>query len=66
VALEDGLRREDVLDLGRADAERERAERAVRGRVRVAADDCRPGQGKTLLGSDNVNNSLALLNQSAQ
>ena len=30
---------QDVLDLARADAERERAERAVRGGVGVAADD---------------------------
>ena len=33
------LRREHVLDLGRADPERERPERAVRRRVRVAAHD---------------------------
>ena len=37
--LRQRLRREHVLDLGRADAERERAERAVRRRVAVAADD---------------------------
>src|SRR5690606_41855361 len=39
LALQQALRREHVPDLGRADAERERAERAVRARVRVAADD---------------------------
>ena len=39
LALLQRLRREHVLDLGRADPERERAERAVRRRVRVAADD---------------------------
>ena len=39
LALRQRLRREHVLDLRRADAERERAERAVRRRVRVAADD---------------------------
>jgi hypothetical protein len=33
------LRGHHVLDLGGADAERERAERAVRGRVGVAAHD---------------------------
>ena len=37
--LEQRLRREDVLDLGRADPERERAERAVGRGVAVAADD---------------------------
>ena len=37
--LRQALRRQHVLDLRRADAERERAERAVRRRVAVAADD---------------------------
>ena len=40
--LQQRLRREHVLDLGRADAERERAERAVRRGVAVAADDRHP------------------------
>ena len=38
-ALEQALGREDHLDLAGADPERERPERAVRGRVRVAAHD---------------------------
>ena len=43
LSLKQALRREDVLDLARADAEGERAERAVRRRVAVAADDGQPG-----------------------
>jgi hypothetical protein len=41
--LRQGLGGEDVLDLGGADPERERPERAVGGGVGVAADDDRPG-----------------------
>ena len=39
--LRQALRREHVLDFARADAERQRAERAVRAGVAVAADDRR-------------------------
>jgi hypothetical protein len=39
------LRGHDVLDLAGADAVRQRAERAVRGGVRVAADHRHAGQG---------------------
>lgn len=52
--LEERLRREDVLDLGRANAERERTERAVRARVTVAADDGRAREGEALLGADDL------------
>ena len=53
------LRREHVLDLGRADPERERAERAVRGGVAVAADDRHPGLRQAQLGADHVHDPLA-------
>ena len=53
------LRREHVLDFGRADAEGERGERAVRARVRVAADDGHAGQRRALLGADDVHDALA-------
>ena len=56
--LEEALRREDVLDLARADAERERAERAVRRRVAVAADDGHAGLGQPELGADDVDDAL--------
>ena len=53
------LRRQHVLDLARADAERERAERAVRAGVRVAADDRHAGQRRALLRPDHVHDALA-------
>ena len=48
-----------VLDLARADAEGQRAERAVRGRVAVAADDRHARQRASLLGPDDVDDALA-------
>ena len=54
-----GLRGQDMLDLRRPDADRERAERAVRGRVRVAAHDHQPGLRVALLGADHVDDALA-------
>ena len=48
-----------VLDLGGADAEGQRAERAVGRGVGVAADDGHARQGATLLGSDDVDDALA-------
>ena len=39
LVLQQGLRGQHVLDFAGADAEGQRAERAVRGRVAVAADD---------------------------
>ena len=59
LALRQRLRREHVLDLGRADPERERAERAVRRGVRVAADDRHAGLGQAELGADHVHDPLA-------
>src|SRR2546425_8845562 len=46
------------LDLRRADAESERAERAVRRRVRVTADDHHPRLGETELRADDVHDAL--------
>ena len=58
-SLDQGLGRQHVLDLGGADAEGERAERAVRRGVAVAAHDRRAGQGEALLGADDVDDALA-------
>ena len=49
---------EHVLDLAGADAERERAERAVRGGVRVAADDRHARLGDPELRADDVDDAL--------
>ena len=57
--LRQRLRREHVLDLGRADAERERAERPVRRRVAVAADDRHARLREPLLRPDDVDDALA-------
>ena len=57
--LRQRLRGEHVLDLARADAERERAERAVRRRVAVAAHDRHARLGEALLGTDHVHDALA-------
>ena len=57
-ALGQRLGGEHVLDLARADAEGERAERAVGGRVRVAADDGHARQGAALLRADDVDDAL--------
>ena len=58
-ALRQALRGEHVLDLRRADAERERAERAVRGGVAVAADDRHSRLRQPELGADHVDDPLA-------
>ena len=58
-ALRQRLRGQHVLDLAGADAERERAERAVRGGVRVAADDRHAGLRDAELGADHVDDALA-------
>ena len=57
--LRQGLGGEHVLDLAGADAERQRAERAVGGGVGVAADDGQPGLRVALLGTDHVDDALA-------
>jgi hypothetical protein len=58
--LDHALRREHVLDLARADPERERAEGAVGGGVRVAADDRHARLGDAQLGADHVHDPLAV------
>ena len=50
-----------MLDLGGADAVRQRAERAMGGGMAVAADDSGAGQRKALLGADHVDDALALV-----
>jgi hypothetical protein len=58
LVLRQGLRGEDVLDLAGADAERERAEGAVGGRVAVTADDRHAGLGEAQLRADHVHDAL--------
>ena len=58
--LDQALGRQHVLDLAGADPERERAERAVGGRVRVAADDRHPRLGDPQLRADHVDDPLVL------
>lgn len=55
-----------VLDLGGADAERERAEGAVRRGVRVAADHGGAGLGQTELRADDVHDALLDVAQRVQ
>ena len=57
---------QDVLDLARADAERERAEGAVRGRVRVAADDGHARLGQPELRPDHVDDAVAAVAERIQ
>jgi hypothetical protein len=57
-ALEQRLGGEDVLDLGRADAERQRAEGAMGGGVRVAAHDRHPRLCQPQLRTDDVHDPL--------
>ena len=59
LGLDQGLGRQHVLDLGGADAVRERPEGAVGRGVAVAADDRRARQGEALLRSDDVHHALA-------
>ncbi len=56
--LQQRLRGEHVLDLARADAEGQRAERAVGRGVAVAADDGHAWLRVSLLGADNVDDAL--------
>ena len=53
------LGRQYVLDLGRPDADGERTESPVGGRVRIPADDRRAGLGEAELGADHVHDALA-------
>ncbi len=58
LALDQGLRRQHVLDLGGADAVGQRAERPVGRGVAVAAHDRHARQGPALLGADDVHDAL--------
>jgi hypothetical protein len=57
LALQQALRRQHVADLGRADAECERAECAVRRRVAVAADDRHAGLRGAEFGTDHMDDA---------
>ena len=61
LVLNQCLRRQYVLDFGRADAVGERAESAMRAGVAVAANQRHARQREALLGSDNVDDALALI-----
>ena len=58
LALHEALGGQHVLDLGGADAEGQRAEGAVGGGVRVAADDRHARLGDAELGPDHVDDAL--------
>ena len=57
--LREGLRGQDVFDFAGADADRQRAERAVRGRMRITADDDHSRLRVALFWSDHVDDALA-------
>ena len=59
--LEQALGGQHVAHLAGADAEGERAERAVGAGVAVAADDGHPGPGQAQLGADDVHDPLPLV-----
>ncbi len=56
-ALEQALGGQDVFDFTGADSEGQRAKRAVRGGVTVAADDGHAGLGEAEFRADDVNNA---------
>ena len=58
LALRQALRRQHVLDFGSADAEGQRAKRAVSAGMAVAADDGRAGLGQPEFGADDVDDAL--------
>lgn len=58
---EEGLGREDVLDLASSDTEGEGSKGTVGGGVAVTADDGGAGEGETLLGTDDVDDTLTLV-----
>src|SRR6266404_327006 len=58
--LREALRGEHVLDFAGADAEGERAKRAMRGSVAVAANDGLPGLRDAQLRADDVHDALLL------
>ena len=58
-ALDQGLRRQHMRKLARADAEGERAEAAMRAGVAVAADDQAAGQAQAEFRTDDMDDALA-------
>ncbi len=66
LALQQALGRENVADLRRADAERERAERAMRARVTVPADDGLARLRDPELRADDVNDAALRMPQAEQ
>ena len=64
--LQQALRRQHLRDLAGADAERQRAQRAVRAGVAVAADDRAPRLREAQLGRDHVHDALPLVAQPVQ
>ena len=56
--LQDALRSQDHLHLGSADTERHGADGAMRGRMRVTADDGHARQGQALLRSHDVDDAV--------
>jgi hypothetical protein len=60
-ASDEGLGREDVLDLTSTDTEGKGAESTVCRGVAVTADDSGAGQGEALLGANDVDDTLALV-----
>ena len=65
-ALLQALRGQHVLDLAAADAEGQRAERAVRRSVAVAADDGQAGLRDSEFGADDVHDALVAAEQIEQ
>ena len=66
LALQQALGGEHVADLGRADAEGEGAESAVRARVAVAANDGLAGLRDAELRPDDVHDAALLVLQAEQ
>ena len=58
LAEQQRLRRQHMLDLAGADAERQRAQRAVRRRVAVPADQRRARQREAQFGADDMDDAL--------
>ena len=66
LALKQTLAGENVFDLTCANAKRQRAERAVRGRVAVAAHDGHAGLRESKLRPDDVDDALLRAAQAVQ
>ena len=60
LALEQALGGQHVTDLGRADAERERAEGTMGGGMAVTADDRHAGLGSAEFGADHMHDAAMI------